>query len=286
MLKRVRAAVAVVSLVLVSTAAGASVALADPASHQVREHSASKVTFKCGVTLASSAKQVEEGDRLTLTASVASPKQAARVTLQKWYVPAYYGTPAWQTVKTVLVGGRKAVKFHTVATYLNNERYRVSLTYKHAKPVTSKPVNLTVWRWIPLSEYTPYYTTGGTMFGTTILNGNPYTGWGASSASHTGAWESRFTPGRHCKTFRGVIGVADISGDGSSGTINFTADDEIIYQSPSLTPGMDEHVNIPLSKPYRFGIQLFDTTPGGTTGKDTIESWPVIGDPALLCTGV
>jgi hypothetical protein len=138
-----------------------------------------------------------------------------------------------------------------------------------------------------LSEYDPHYETGGAIFGTTTINGKAYTGWGAASFSHVGAWESRFTPGRHCTTFRGVLGLGDISADGSSGTIAFTADDTDIYQSPVLTPGMAVPVAIPLTaKPYRFGIRLTDTTPGATTGRDAFEAWPVIGEPALRCTGV
>jgi hypothetical protein len=236
--------------------------------------------------LTPSAKQVDEGERLTLTATVTSSRTATRATLQKWYVPGY-GTASWQTVRTVRVNGRSKVPFKRVATNENTERYRVFVAYRHvAKPVVSKAVNVTVWRWIALSGYDPYYTTGGTGFGTTTINGAAYTGWGVVTYSHTGAWESRFTPGRHCKSFKSVLGVADISADGSSGAITFTADDTDVYASPSLTPGMSIPVIVDMAKPYRFGIQLLDTSPGGTTGRDAVEAWPVLGDPAFLCTGV
>lgn len=43
------------------------------------------------MTLSASAKQVEEGDPFTLSAVLKSPPKAARVTLQKWYAPSYYG---------------------------------------------------------------------------------------------------------------------------------------------------------------------------------------------------
>lgn len=292
MVKRVRAGALAVTLLIASTAtlSGATTgALASTASsREAVATDTARTAFQRGATVTASVKQVEEGDRLTLTATIKSPTRASKVTLQKLYVPAYYGDPSWQPVKTLNVRGNRHVKFGVVATYLNFERYRVTVTYNNAKPYTSKPLNVTVWRWIPLSDYDPYYESEpyGTAFGTTTINGHPYTGWGAATYSHTGVWESRFTPGRHCKTFRGVLGVADISADGSSGTVNFTADDTTIYESPSLTPGMDLPVTIPLPNPYRFGIQLFDTTPGGTTGRDAIESWPVIGEPALLCTGV
>lgn len=239
--------------------------------------------------LSSSAEQVEEGDWLTLTATIKSPKTATRATFQKWSVPLYSGTATWQTVKTVKVNGRNKIPFKTVATDENTERYRVSVAYRSAaRPVNSSAVNITVWRWIPLNEYDPYYEAEpyAAGFGTTTIAGQAYSGWGAATYSHTGTWESRFTPGRHCKAFKAILGVADISGDGSSGSITFTADDTQIYASPTLTPGMSVPVTVDVAKPYRFGIRLFDTTPGGTTGRDEVESWPVLGEPAFLCTGV
>jgi hypothetical protein len=147
---------------------------------------------------------------------------------------------------------------------------------------------VTVWRWGPLKEYAPYYEAepGAAIFGTTTINGIAYSGWGAATYSHTGAWESRFTPRRHCKSFNAVLGVGDISDDGSSGSISFTADDEQIYTSPTLAPGMSVPATVPLAKPYRFGIQLLDTTPGDTTGHDDVEAWPVLGEPSFLCTNV
>lgn len=239
--------------------------------------------------LSSSTKEVEEGDRLTLTATVKSPKIATRATLQKWSVPLYSSTGSWQPVKTAKVRGRSKIPFKTVATDENTERYRVSVAYRSAtRPVTSSAVSITVWRWIPLNEYDPYYEAQpyATTFGTTVIAGQAYSGWGAASYSHTGTWESRFTPGRHCNAFSAVLGVADMSGDGSSGAITLTADDTQIYASPTLTPGISLPVTVDLAEPYRFGIQLFDTTPGGTTGRDAVESWPVLGEPAFLCTGV
>jgi hypothetical protein len=293
MLKRVRLGAVVAALLVASTATlGGTVSGASAATHWSPETvraEAARAALQRGATVTTSAKQVVEGDRLTLTVTIKAARQAAKVTLQKWQ-PSLYGwdDPKWNPVKTVAVRGKAEVKFAAVATDENMERYRAVVTYKEARPFTSRPVNVTVWRWIPLKEYAPYYQSEpyGAIFGTTTINGVAYSGWGAATYSHTGAWESRFTPGRHCKTFRGVLGVGDISADGSSGAINFTADDTIIYQSPSLTPGMDLPVNISLAKPYRFGIQLFDTTPDGTTGRDAVESWPVIGEPAFLCTGV
>jgi hypothetical protein len=239
--------------------------------------------------LASSVQEATEGDRLTLTATVKAPKRALRATLQKWSAQPYAGSSSWRSVRSVKVKGRSKVRFKTVATDENTERYRVSVTYRDAaKPLKSRAVTIAVWRWIPLNEYRPYYEAEpyAAGFGSTTIAGRAYSGWGAATYSHTGTWESRFTPGRHCKAFKAVLGVADISGDGSSGLVTLTADDTQVYASPTLTPGMSIPLTIDLATPYRFGIQLFDTTPGGTTGRDDLESWPVLGEPAFLCSGV
>ena len=178
--------------------------------------------------LSSSTNEVTEGDQLTLTARVKAPRKATRATLQKWTRTLYSSTASWEVVTTVKVRGRSKVRFKTVATDENTERYRVSVAYRDtAKPLKSRAVKIEVWRWIPLNEYRPYYEAQAYAagFGTTTIAGHAYNGWGAATYSHTGTWESRFTPGRHCKAFKAILGVADISGDGSSGLITLTADD-------------------------------------------------------------
>ena len=283
-----RAAVLLVAVTLTSGLAVAANAApeSDLAPTGVRAVSA-KTTVPHRPSLTASTTQVEEGNRVLLSAAVNAPRRAARISLQKWNVPLYYGDPSWQTVTTARVNGRRNIRFSRTVAGPNSERYRVAVTYKRIKkPVNSTPVLVTVWRWIPLSAYQPYYETGGAYFGTTTINGRAYTGWGPATFSHVGSWGSRFTPGRHCNAFKAVLGVADISSDGSSGRIAFTADDKPIYISPVLTPGMSAYVKVPLANPYRFGIQVTDTTPGGTTSRDAVESWPVLGEPAFLCTGV
>ena len=232
------------------------------------------------------AKQVEEGDRLILRAAVKSPRTAIRATLQKRYV-SIYGTAAWQKVKTcqgqraeqgVVQEGRDRREHRALPRVCDLPKYGQARGVERGQ---RDDLALD-----PAFGVRPVLQQGGTGFGTTTINGVAYTGWGVATYSHTGTWESRFTPGRHCKSFKAVLGVADISADGSSGVITFTADDTQVYASPALTPGMSIPVSVELAKPYRLGIQLLDTTPGGTTGRDAVESWPVLGEPAFLCTGV
>lgn len=241
-----------------------------------------------GARTAASVRRAVEGVRYTITTTLRSPTRATKVTLQKFDPPEYsFQEPAWADVKTLRVRGRAKIKTKVVATDHNIERYRAIVRYESAKPVTTRPVAVRIWRWIPLSDYYPYYETGGTTTqGTFGINGRVYAGFGPYLHSHVGSWEARFTPGRHCNAFKGTFGLDDDSDDGSSGTIAIVGDDKPLYQSPSLTPGMDLAITVPLPEPYRLGIQLSDTSPGGTEGDDEFESYPAIGAPALLCTGV
>lgn len=179
MLKRSLVGLTVALLCLVASMSAASGGAASTRQGTARPD-AERAGITRGATLNTSAKQVDEGNRYTLAATIMSPRHALKLTLQK-FKPSLYGwdDPAWEAQKTVGVKGRSKVNLGVVAVNENNERYRVVVTYKKAKPITSKPVSITVWRWIPMSDYDPYYDTGGTGFGTTTINGQAYTGWGA-----------------------------------------------------------------------------------------------------------
>lgn len=280
-----RARLAISGAVLVMGTIGATPATAGigedhlvDGREQSRATTAERGQFPRGASLEASTNEANEGDLVTMTAVVKSPAKAIRVTLQKEYI-SYYGDRSWIDADRTRARGGKAT-FEVVATGPNSDRYRVSVAYKGAKPRTSKAKKITVWRWIPLTEYRPYYSTSGTGYGEATINGRRYKAWGSYSYSQARAWEGRFTPGRNCKAFHAVLGVGDISDDGSSANIILTADDTPIYESPALTPGMEVPVDLTLDMPYRYGIQMFNTS------AENVKAWPVVGEPAFLCTGV
>jgi hypothetical protein len=290
---KVHQRIAVVAGMLVALVEGAagpgSAAFTDVQRPSVHLSAVAKAESKLtrGATTTASVRQTLEGSRYVVTTSLKSPKKATNVTIQKLDPPEYtFQEPEWVNVRTTAVRGRSRIKTVVVATETNTERYRAVVSYKRAKAFTTKPVAVTIWRWIPLSDYDPYYESGDTTFGTFGINGRVYKGWGPWLYSHVGYWEARFTPGRHCAAFRGLVGLDDDSDDGSSGMVALTADDQQVYESQQLSPGTELPVTIPLAKPYRLGVILTDTTPGGTEGHDDIESYPSIGDPELLCTDV
>jgi hypothetical protein len=129
-----------------------------------------------GAVLKASVQQAEEGDRVTLAARIKSPAKAARVTLLERQVSTW-GEVSWEPAKSVRVRGRGKVTFGIVATGPNNDLYRASVRYVGKRAaVVSKPVAVTVWRWIPLGDYDPYYSTSGVGDGQVDINVRRYTG--------------------------------------------------------------------------------------------------------------
>ena len=234
------------------------------------------------VTASVPSRDVTEGDVVPVTVKVGAASAARKVQLQELQTPTYPAVPTWVTIDSQRVRERRTHTFQVVPTLENQERYRALVTYRKDSPVHSKPVTLTVWRWIPLVSYDAYYSTPGILAGpywSFAMNGAEYQGW--QTYGDLASWENRYTPGRHCKELAGDLGVQDTSDDGSSATIAVADEDgAVLYQSGALTPGMVERMELPLDLPYRFAIRATDTSPEG------VHSLPAIGDPELLCTGV
>ena len=224
--------VAVVGAAALLVAAASSAASGAPQEHVANEvFLAKRAEPRLGAVTTASVRQTTEGDRYKIRTTIRSPKRDTKITLQKFDPPEYsFEEPEWNDVKTLSVRGRSKIKTTVVATGPNTERYRTVVNYQQARKIVTRAVSVTVWRWIPLSEYDPYYETGGTTtLGTFGMNGHVYSGFGPYLFSHVGSWEARFTPGRHCTAFKGVIGLDDDSDDGSSGTISITSDDTQVY---------------------------------------------------------
>jgi hypothetical protein len=221
--------------------------------------------------------KVTEGDRYAVTVHIGASRTAKKVTLDQ-QVKNIYGTLEWTPVRAVRAAGKKAVTFKRVAGETNSEKYRARVTYTGGRTLASKPVNVRVWHWYPLSSFRAYYSTGGSSnesFLTFAMNGDSWKGWYTYGGP---AWDDRFTPGRNCTRFRGSAGVQDRSSDGSSATITLIADEtEIVWQSPTLTPGMVAAFDVPLAQPYRFAIQAHDTS------TEPAKAGPAIGAPEFLC---
>lgn len=268
----------VIATVVASALTSVAPAGAEPSSRSEVVAKARAARPAGGVVLTSPRREVEEGDRLRLTAKVKKPRRAKRAVLQLWTVPIYYGSPSWETVRTARVK-RKRVRFNVVVTSLNTARYRVVVP-QGRRMMKSRPVSIKVWRWIELREFASYYSTNVTGVSEKLINGSRHRAWGPQYAISNVSWESRYTPGRNCKAFSGVAGLWDASADGSSGVIVLHADDDEIYRSKQLTPGVEVRFQVPLARPYRLALQAFNTS------AEDLDAWPLIGDPSLLCTGV
>ncbi|MBA8804773.1 hypothetical protein FB382_003064 [Nocardioides ginsengisegetis] len=190
-----------------------------------------------------------------------------------------YGHAAWTVVRSGTANGSRTKNFRVVATDEDQELYRAVVAYRGLGSVRSTVAQVQVWRWIPLADFPKYYSAGSvlTQYTSVSINGTMYPGW--TTYGDTPSWETRHTPGRNCKAFRGELGVQDGSDDGSSATIELLTDEtSSAYVSGPLTPGMVEHVEIPLDLPYRFTILARSTSPDG------IHVYPGIGAPEFLCS--
>lgn len=256
---------------LIVSAVATGVASATSAQEQSARSSESPVRL-------SAPGQVIEGSRYQVSVHVDS-RTLRSVEIQR-QATTIFGGKEWERVRLVKNPGRSAVRVAAVAGEEDTDRYRALATTKAGKTVRTRPANVSVWHWFDIDGFNSYYSTSGVrdsslfQFG---MNGNQYRGWFASGPY--GAWEARYTPGRNCIGFRGIFGVTDASTDGSSARITLTADEQTVYESPVLSPGMQETDVIALNKPYRLGIQAHDTSTG--------ELWaePAIGDAQLLCRG-
>jgi hypothetical protein len=226
--------------------------------------------------------QLVEGDRFDVVVKVGRARDAKQVLLQQLQTD-IYGQTGWETVRKAKVRGKKKHVFHVVAGAEDDQRYRARALYDDGKATMSKPVATTVWHWTNMMEFRAYsYTLGvnSSAYNHFRMNGTDYTGGWATYGNYA-TWELRFTPGRHCKAFRGVAGLTDDSKDGSSGAIQLVADDTTTaFSSTTLTPGMDQPFQVDLATPYRLFIEAQKTSPADQA------AYPAIGNPELLCTGL
>lgn len=238
---------------------------------------ATATTFSRSVTVTQSPKNVTQGARFTVTVRVGSPTQAKTVQIEA-RTQDIYGNTTWTVLKSQKVRATAKHTFKLLATGVDTQRYRARATYRTGKPVIDA-FSVTVWQWTDLHRVSSYYSTAGVAanaYSQLAMNGDQYIGW--YTYGSYGMWETRYTPGRSCKAFRGILGVTDASADGSSAEFTLLTDESsVVYTSSSLVPGMVETMQIPIANPYRFSIQARNTSPGGLRG------YPAIGNPQFLC---
>jgi hypothetical protein len=235
------------------------------------------------VIVSGGAPEVVEGDVIRVVAKVPAARTAKRVTLERLALPVYegLGSPTWEEVKSSAVRGRARIKFKSIAQQPNVEKLRVRVQYQdRRRAVVSKPVQIEVWSWVQLREFPAYQYTSGLRLGEASISGRTYEAWTPETWSSARSWESRHTPGRNCRAFRGTAGLIDASADGSSGTIQFFADEAPAWTSPALTPGVAVPFEVSLNLPYRFALLATNTSAA------TVKAFPAIGDSELLCTGL
>lgn len=233
---------------------------------------------------------VTEGDRFRVTARIAKPKQAVRVTFQyqDTSVYSFESVTRWTTLKTIKVKGRKKVVASIQADTAKEAKFRAVVAYrgtKHTAKSSASRVNY--WHWQGLSGGYDSTGSGTDVLGFTMA-GISRRGWymyaGASA-------ENRYTLSGSCKEFKATVGLTDRSADGSTGTVTFStispaATAQPVWTSPTLVPGRTVAVAIPLSAPYRFSIFGQNTSTAVTDSNSkttTLAAYPAVSDPEFLC---
>ena len=223
--------------------------------------------------------EVIEGEQVPVEVKIGRTEDAKQVQLQQLVVQ--LGSPTWQTVAKTRARKKKGYRFQAIAGEDDTLQLRARVVYRTGRPAMSTPVVSTVWHWTRLADFPPYSHTSGvndTGISSFTVNGQSFHGWFTTGALKS--WESRFTPGRHCKAMRGVAGVRDESADGSTALVQVLADDATVYASPPLTPGTSQPFQVDLALPFRLAIQAQNTS------LTALSTYPAIGNPELLCTGL
>ena len=256
----------VVATALVLTAVPATTATAEPGP-------ARKV--KVSVTLPTT---VVEGERFTLEAKLSRTDGAKTIQLQR----ATTGS-GWELVAKSKVRKKKTYTFTDIAGADDLMRYRIKVKREKGGALTSAPAETAVWHWRPMTDFDSYFQTPGVSYGNNVhmtISGVTYRG-GWETSGKTGSWETRITPGRHCRSFRGLVGVTDDSADGSSAVISLVADETTtVYTSPTLAPGAALPVQLDLALPFRLSVRA------QRLSSPAVEVYPALANPELLCTGV
>lgn len=266
----------VVGLAVLFVTAGAAPASGTRVGADGRNEPEQRLAAGQSVRVVKTPADVTEGDRFPVVVRVESARRAKNVRLELATGEDYAGRTVWDTAAKRKVRAKTRQKFTLVAGALNPLKLRAITSYKNGRLARSKTVRIVNWRWFDLARFPAYYSTAGTYpydFRTFLMNGSAYRGWWVSGGS---SWESRHTPGRNCRAFRGVVGVEDKSQDGSSAEITLLADEAaVVYRSPTLSPGATHPIETQLARPYRFSVQARLTSTG--------YSYPAIGAPQLLC---
>ena len=243
---------------------------------------AASATTTRRVSVSAAHANVTLGERAVLTVTL-SPVAGARTVQIQTLTKDIFGNTSWTRVSAQHVSGVAKHVFKPVVDHADQQRFRAVVSYTTGPSAVSKSLGITVWSWTPLWGFSSYYATNGifdSRYLTFAMAGNQYVGW--YTYGTYGMWEKRYTSGRHCKTFRGDFGVTDSSADGSTGQFDIVSVDtgDTLYTSPALSPGAVVTAKFALPTPYRISIQARNTSPDG------LVSYPAIGDPELLCTGL
>lgn len=256
------------SLLLAAT----SLTLAGPTHAATQERAAAAAP---SITIAVKSEQVERGQKVVVTGSVAG-RRVTRVTLQQ----KRQGS-RWKSQATAKVRADGTYRLKDKTTTAVTRKYRVvSATGPRAK---SAKVEVGVFAWQDMTTMSSRSNTGWGILAPPTINGVSYgPAWVTYGGAEVPASASvDFNVNRECIAFRGRIGLSDASDSAGRATVAVVADDVPAY---TKTFGLTESemVTVPLAHPFRIGFTSTVENPGGTDPAPRAAA--AIAQPELYCS--
>lgn len=257
------------SLLLAAT----SLTLAGPTHAATQERAAAAAP---SITIAVKSDQVERGQKVVVTGSVAG-RRVTRVTLQQ----KRQGS-RWKSQATAKVRADGTYRLKDKTTTAVTRTYRViSASGPRAR---SAKVQVGVFAWRDVTKMDSRSNTGWGVLDAPAING---VSSGPAWVSYGDVYDGMttvsvdFNVNRECIAFRGRIGLSDASDTTAKATVRVLGDDTAAY---TKTFGLTESemVTVPLAHPFRIGFTSTVENPGGTDPAPRAAA--AIAQPELYCS--
>lgn len=227
-------------------------------------------------TLQASRTAVLSGKRLVLAGRVRPVANAGVVVLQKRAGDA----KKWSVEARLKVSKRGRYVYTDNPRAMGVRHYRVvAPRVGNVKAATSKPVTVTVYRWLTLAKG-PFLVSEGTGPGADDINGRRYSGilgstYGWTEGSY--AWNLD----RTCLRVRARFANSDSSAQPAIANISLVADGVSVYAKSFALTKSDVRT-IGVRGVFRLSFDWTSTDPDGTPEGENAAS-PMMAEPEALC---
>jgi hypothetical protein len=211
------------------------------------------------------------GSKVKIKGTVKPAAPGAEVLLQLRYA----GQKTWKTVDHARLSKASKFKFKDKVTSVRERKYRVvKQAGPHRGAGHSKALKVTVFGWRTLDSLKPVRASGFFEAGAVPINGVSYpNSLRAFDTANPPPNYIDYNLNRDCKTFRGTVGLADISSSTGTATVSIVTDG---------TPKYSGSFALAQSAPVAFDIaNAFRLTVNATLANGGLAA---VGTPEVLCS--